>query len=416
MGFAQGVSGLNAAASNLDVIGNNIANSSTVGYKSGGVLFSDVYAGSKIGLGTTVSGISQNFNQGSVQTSSRELDVAIVDGTGFFRMTSASGEVAYTRNGQFNKDKDGFVVNASGLRLTGYQVGANGALAGGMPTALQIPTTEMMPRASTAVTAQFNLDARAKAPTLAFDPTDSNTYNYANAVTVYDSLGNPHEFATFFVKLPSPPAPAPAVNQWEVYGTLDGADISGAVPPAASTPLSALDFDGVGKLTTPATGAFAVAPMTLTNGANPLGFNVDINGTTQFGNVNDVRKLTQDGYSSGSLIGFEIGDDGKLVGKYANEQSALLGQVVLSSFVNPGGLVSQGGNAWAESAASGAPLTGTPGKGSKLGALVAGAVETSNVDLTAELVNLIVAQRTYQANTQTVKTQDQVVQALINMR
>jgi flagellar hook protein FlgE len=409
MGFAQGVSGLNAAASNLDVIGNNIANSSTSGFKSGGVLFSDVYAGSKIGLGTAVAGISQNFNQGSVQTSSRDLDVAIVDGTGFFRMASAGGEVAYTRNGQFNKDKDGYIVNAAGMRLTGYQVGANGNLAGGMPTALQIPGNEMTPRASTAITAQFNIDARGAVPAQApFDPANSNTYNYANAVTVYDTLGNPHEFATFFVR-----SPAPAVNQWDVYGTLDGTAIGGAATP---TPLSTLTFDSAGMLKTPATGKFAVPATTLTNGAAPLAFSMDVNGTTQFGNANDVRKLTQDGYSSGALIGFEIGDDGKLIGKYANEQTALLGQVVLSSFVNPGGLVSQGGNTWAESAASGAPLTGTPGKGSKLGALVAGALETSNVDLTAELVNLIVAQRTYQANTQTVKTQDQVVQALINMR
>jgi flagellar hook protein FlgE len=407
MGFAQGVSGLNAAASNLDVIGNNIANSSTAGFKSGGVVFADVYAGSKIGLGTTVAGVTQNFNQGSVQTSSRDLDLAIVDGSGFFRLSSPGGEVAYTRNGQFNKDKDGYIVNAQGMRLTGYQVGANGTLAGGMPTALQMPSNEMMPKASTAITAQFNIDMRATVPTQSpFDPANSSTYSYPNAVTVYDSLGGPHEFATFFVKTAT-------TNEWEVYGTLDGVEISGATPP---TPLETLTFDGVGQLTAPASGTFAVAPVTLANGANPLGFSVNINGTTQFGNVNDVRKLTQDGYSSGALIGFEIGDDGKLIGKYANEQTALLGQVVLSTFVNPGGLVSQGGNSWSEGAASGAPLTGTPGKGSKLGALVQGALETSNVDLTAELVNLIVAQRTYQANTQTVKTQDQVVQALINMR
>lgn len=409
MGFAQGVSGINAAASNLDVIGNNIANSGTVGFKSGSVQFADVYAGSRIGLGTSVSSVSQNFNQGSIQTSSRALDIAIVDGDGFFRLASPGGEVAYTRNGQFNKDKDGYIVNSEGLRLTGYQVGANGALAGGMPGPLQLPNAEMPPRATTSITAQFNLDSRSVAPTVTpFDPANSATYNYPNALTVYDSLGNPHEFATFFVKT--------GTNSWDVYGTLDGAPTPAIVPPATTaSPIGSLTFDSAGLMTAPAGGKFTTTA-TLANGAADLDLSVDVNGTTQFGNSNDVRELSQDGYTSGSLIGFELAADGSLIGKYANEQSALLGQVALSSFVNPGGLVSRGGNTWSESAASGAPLTGAPGKGSRLGALVSGAVEQSNVDLTQELVDLIVAQRTYQANTQTVKTQDQVVQSLINMR
>ncbi|WBY00593.1 flagellar hook protein FlgE [Ramlibacter tataouinensis] len=409
MGFAQGVSGINAAANNLDVIGNNIANSSTVGFKAGGVQFADVYAGSKVGLGTSVASVTQNFNQGSVQTSSRALDIAIVDGSGFFRLTSPGGEVAYSRNGQFDRDKDGYIVNAAGMRLTGYPVGANGAVAGGMPGPLMIPTTEMPPKPTGNISAAFNIDARATAPTLPFDPADSATYNYPNAVTVYDSLGNPHEFATFFVKT--------GANSWDVYATVDGAITPAVVPPALPAPMGSLGFDTAGQmvLVPPATGTFATT-VAMTNGAAPLNLTLDLNGTTQYGNVNDVRNLSQDGYASGSLIGFEVADDGRIVGKYGNEQSALLGQVVLSTFINPGGLVSQGGNLWAESAASGAPLTGTPGKGSKLGALVSGALESSNVDLTAELVNLIVAQRTYQANTQTVKTQDQVVQALINMR
>jgi flagellar hook protein FlgE len=384
MGFAQGVSGINAAASNLDVIGNNIANSGTIGFKAGGVQFADVYAGSKIGLGTSVAAVTQNFNQGSVQTSSRTLDIAIVDGNGFFRLASPGGEVAYTRNGQFDKDKDGYIVTTDGMRLTGYQVGANGALAGGMPAALQIPTTEMQPSATSRVVAQFNIDSRSAVPAQTpFDPANSSTYNYPNAVTVYDSLGNPHEFATFFVKT--------GTNSWDVYGTVDGTIMPAVVPPAAPAPLGSLGFDTAGQmvLVPPATGTFATT-VALTNGAAPLALTLDLNGTTQFGNSNDVRALTQDGYTSGSLVGFEVADDGRLIGKYANEQTALLGQVVLSTFVNPGGLVSQGGNNWVESAASGAPLTGAPGKGSKLGALVSGALESSNVDLTAELVNLIV--------------------------
>ena len=271
-----------------------------------------------------------------------------------------------------------------------------------MPTALRIPTQDMTPQATLEVKAQFNLDSRSVPPAVAFDPTNSETYNYPNAVTVYDTLGNPHEFATFFVKT--------GPNAWSVYGTVDGAATPATVP---ATPITTIGFNTAGQMA-------PLAPPTVTapvaTGADPLSFTLDLAGTTQFGNVNDVRKLTQDGFTSGSLVAFEIADDGRLIGKYGNEQTALLGQVVLSSFVNPGGLVSMGGNNWSESAASGAPLTGTPGKGGKLGALVSGALESSNVDLTQELVNLIVAQRTYQANTQTVKTQDQVVQALINMR
>lgn len=418
MGFAQGVSGLNAAAKNLQVIGNNIANSGTVGFKSGSVLFSDVYAGSRVGLGTQVAGVSQNFSAGAVQSSSRALDVAIVNGDGFFRLASPGGEVAYSRNGQFNMDKDGFIVNAGGLRLTGYQVGANGAVAGGSPAALQLPTAAMAPNSTQNIAAQFNIDSRSIAPTTAFNPNDSTTYNYANAVTVYDSLGNSHELSTFFAK-----DPAPAVNSWQVYATANGQPLTStgaiadplATPPTLAGALGTLEFDGSGKLTTaPAT--LSVAGLDFGNGSNPMGFTVDVTGTTQFGNVNDVKKLSQDGYTSGTLVGFALNQDGTVTGKYSNEQTKALGQIVLSSFVNPNGLQPKGDNVWSETAVSGQPLTGTPGSGTKVGALASGALEGSNVDLTTELVNLIISQRTYQANAQTVKTIDQVMQTLINMR
>lgn len=407
MGFAQGVSGINAAASNLDVIGNNIANSNTVGFKAGSVQFADVYAGSKVGLGTSVSAVTQDFNQGSVQTTSRDLDLAITDGNGFFRLASANGEIAYTRNGQFNQDKDGYIVNSQGLRLTGYQVGANGQIAGGMPGPLQLPTTEMTPKATSGINASFNLDSRSVAPTATpFDPANSNTYNYPNAVTTYDSLGNSHEFATYFVKT--------GANAWDVYGTLDGAPTPAIVAPATSpSPMGSITFDSAGQMTSPASGKFTTSA-TLTNGAAPMNLTLDLTGTTQFGSADNVSALTQNGYTSGALIGFQFAADGTLTGKYSNEQSAVLGQVVLSSFANPAGLVSRGGNSWSETAASGAPLTGAPGGGTSLGSLTSGALEQSNVDLTQSLVDLIVAQRTYQANTQTVKTQDQVVQSLIN--
>ena len=421
MGFAQGVSALNASAANLDVIGNNIANAGTIGFKSGGVQFSDVYAGSKIGLGTQVASVAQNFTSGSVQTSSRALDVAISDGDGFFRLASPEGEIAYSRNGQFDMDKNGYIVNTAGLQLTGYAVGANGNLAGGTPAPLQMPTAAMAPKATgtaTGITAQFNLDSRSTAPATAFDATDSSTYNYANSVTIYDSLGNPHELATFFAK-----QAAPALNAWNVHATVDGKplDNGGVLPAVANgTAIGTLTFDSNGILDTAIVGngvlGFKTPGFTLGNGSAPMTFDMNVAGTTQFGNANDVRKLTQDGYASGTLTSLAIEQNGTITGKYSNEQSNTLGQIVLSSFVNPNGLQSKGDNVWAETAASGQPLTGTPGAGTKLGALVSGALEGSNVDLTSELVNLIIAQRTYQANAQTVKTQDQVMQTLMNMR
>ncbi|MDM0053243.1 flagellar hook protein FlgE [Variovorax sp. J22R115] len=406
MSFSQGISGLGVAAANLDVIGNNIANSGTVGYKSAAATFQDVYAGSRVGLGASVSGVVQNFTQGVTQTSSRPLDVAIVNGDGFYRLASASGEVMYSRNGQFTKDKEGYIVNASGLRLTGYGVNASGGISGGTPTAIQIPTSGMAPKATTGIQAEFNLDSREAVPTKSpFNATDSDTFNYSNAVgPVYDSLGNPHDLAVYFVKSPTP------ANTWSVYGTMDGAAMNGGAA------LSTLTFDGNGSLTAPTGGLITLPPQTYTTGANGANMTVDLSGTTQRGAINGMSALAQDGYTSGELTSYSINPDGTITGKFSNEQTQLLGQVVLSSFANPNGLEPKGENMWAETLASGQALTGTPGEGTKLGSLESGALESSNVDLTSELVNLIVAQRNYQANAQTVKTQDQVMQTLMNIR
>ncbi|UVH58919.1 flagellar hook protein FlgE [Variovorax paradoxus] len=406
MAFSQGISGLGVAAANLDVIGNNIANSGTVGFKSAAATFQDVYAGSRVGLGASVSGVTQNFTQGVTQSSSRPLDVAILNGDGFFRLSSPSGEVMYSRNGQFTRDKDGYIVNASGLRLTGFGVNASGGISGGTPAAIQIPTAAMTPKATSGINAEFNLDARLTTPTKTpFNAADSDTFNYSNAVgPIYDSLGNPHDVSVYFVKSATP------ANTWSVYGTSDGAALN------AGAALTTLTFDSAGKMTAPANGQLNIGPITFTNGAAALSATVDLSGTTQFGAANAMSKLAQDGYRSGELTSFSINADGTITGKFSNEQTKLLGQIVLSSFANPNGLEPKGDNVWAETQASGNALTGTPGEGTKLGALQSGALESSNVDLTSELVNLIVAQRNYQANAQTVKTQDQVMQTLMNIR
>ena len=418
MSFSQGVSGLNAAAANLDVIGNNIANSGTVGYKSGSAQFANVYAGSMAGMGTKVSGIFQDFTAGAIQRSDRPLDVAIVDGNGFFRMTNESGEVRYSRNGQFNVDKDQFIVNAAGMQLTGTVPGAGGGLA-----ALKVEPTFVAPMATTKIDAEFNIDARSPVAIQPFAPNDSDTYNYSNSVTLHDSLGNKHELSIFFAKT--------APGEWDVYGTADGRPLAtgGAMtaevlpvtaPPTygAATTLGSVAFDTSGKLDISGTGTNTLnfAGLDFLNKSAALNFSMKLTGTTQFAADNEVRKMAPDGNASGQLTAIDIGADGIITGKYSNQNSIVLGTVVLSSFDNVNGLRNMGENVWAESPTSGAPKNGSPGMGKSLGSLLGGAVEGSNVDLTSELINLIIAQRTYQANTQTVKTQDQVVQALINLR
>lgn len=403
MSFSQGITGLAASAAQLDAIGNNIANASTVGYKGSTVAFKDVIAGSRIGLGVSIAAVQQNFSAGSISLTNRPLDLAITNGKGFFRLESPEGSnIAYSRNGQFTVDSSGYVVASNGMRLTGYGVTATGALAGGTPGPLRFPTQSMTPNPTSEVRAQFNFDSRNPELVAAnFDATNPATYTYSNALTVFDSLGNPHEVALYFIKTDS------ANGGWEVRSTIDG-------DAATTTPATVeLDFDENGAIA--GTTAFDLA-FPYTNGAAAAAFNIDLAGSTQFGNTSAVQRLVQNGYTSGVLTSYEIGADGVITGKYSNDQDHKLGQVVLSSFGNDNGLAPLGNNLWSETGASGQPLTGAPGEGTILGSLTSGALESSNVDLTSELVSLITAQRSYQANAQTLKTQDQIMQTVVNLR
>jgi flagellar hook protein FlgE len=421
MSFQQGLSGLNAASQNLEAIGNNVANANTVGFKGSQVQFADVYANSlngsgtgSIGIGVKVADVAQQFTQGNITASNNPLDIAI-NGGGFFRM-STNGTVSYTRNGQFSLDKDGFIVNSNGARLTGYVADARGVLSTGAPADLKISKADLSPQQTSAVKAQLNLDSRQSVKT--WDGTlDPTTYNNASSVTVYDSLGNSHVMQTYFVKT-GPVPPATTEPTWDVYAALDG----NLVTTPAGGKIGTLTFSPDGTIDKTATTLpFADVELNVTTGATDpiggtgVGISVDFTGTTQYGSNFGVNALTQDGYASGHLSGFNISEDGTIVGRYSNGQSATLGQVVLANFTNPNGLEPIGNNMWAESAASGQSLIGGPGSGT-LGVLSSSAVEDSNVDLTAELVNMITAQRVYQANAQTIKTQDQVLQTLVNLR
>lgn len=401
MSFQQGLSGLNAAAKNLDVIGNNVANAGTVGFKQSQAQFADVYANSltgagssNIGIGVKVSQVAQQFTQGNISSTNNPLDVAI-NGGGFFRMDT-NGEVTYQRNGQFQLDRMGYIVNPGGAKLTGYTANASGVLSTGAPAPLTINTSDLVPRVTSNVNAVLNLDSRSAVPVAAFDMNDPTTFNHSTAVSVYDSLGNAHTLQSFYVK--SGP------GTWNVHVSLDG---------GAAFAAGALTFGPGGALSSGS--PLTIPPIPLTTGASPLGFTVDLAGTTQFGAAFSVNTLNQDGYTSGRLAGFNMSANGIILGRYTNGQSAVLGQVVLANFSNPNGLQQLGNNMWGETATSGPALVGTPDSGS-LGVLQSSAVEDSNVDLTAELVNMITAQRVYQANAQTIKAQDAVLQTLVNLR
>jgi len=399
MGFQTGLSGLNSAAKQLDVIGSNVANTNTVGFKQSQVQFADVYAGSVAGGGAKVAAAGQLFSQGNISTTGNVLDLAI-NGNGFFRMTN-NGAISYSRNGQCNFDKDGLIVNSAGMQLTGYRADANGAIAPGAPMPLSISSMENPPSATTNVSLLLNLDSRAAVhPAVpAFDANDSSTYDFTTAVGVFDSLGNAHTMQAYFVKS--------AANTWNVHAT------SNDVTPTVSS-LGQVTFDTNGNLTSPTPASFA-ANYTVGTGAANLSFKLDLTGTRQYGSSFGVNKLGQDGYASGRLAGFNVEADGKILARYTNGQNAILGQVALANFGNPGGLAALGGNQWTETGESGAAVVGAPNTGG-LGVLQSSAVEDSNVDMTAELVNMITAQRFYQANAQTIKTQDQVLQSLLNLR
>lgn len=403
MAFSQAVSGLNAAATNLDVIGNNIANSATYGFKSGSVSFADMFAGSKVGLGVKVAGVTQDFNDGTTTNTGRGLDVAISQ-NGFFRMVDTNGSVYYSRNGQFTLDANRNLVNMQGMQLTGYpaagtpptiQQGAN-------PTGLSVPNTLMAAKTTTTASMQVNLNSTDATPAKSpFSATDSDTYNKKGSITVFDSQGNAHDMNVFFVK-------SSTANTWDVYtqdSSVAGSAVNKAPGPMVFSPNGTLTSGGTNTLTT---GAI--------NGATPATFDLSfLNSMQQNTGSNNIVAANQNGYKPGDLVSYQINDDGTIVGNYSNEQTQLLGQIVLSNFANPEGLSSEGNNVWSATNSSGVALLGTAGSGN-FGTLTNGALESSNVDLSKELVNMIVAQRNYQSNAQTIKTQDQILNTLVNLR
>jgi flagellar hook protein FlgE len=427
MAFQQGLSGLNSSSKALDVAGNNIANASTVGFKASATHFADVYGaslqgggGSQIGIGSTLSGVLQQYTQGNITATNNPLDIAI-NGTGFFGM-SQNGSTSYTRNGQFHLDKDGFIINDQNRKLLGVLADSTGSIPQQPPTdQLKVDFVTGTPNPTSVASVTANLDSRQTLPTISpVDISNPNSYNSSTAMTVYDSLGNPHTLSYYFLKgnhtaVATGGAPVNTPNTWSVYTTLDGAPIDPSPPGAAAVP-QLLTFSSSGVLTSPLAPSVLPQTFAVTTGAvTPMGFNVNVGNMTQFGSPFAVNDLSQNGFAPGNLAGVSVSKDGIVQARYDNGQVRNIGQVALFNFRNPNGLTSIGNNQWTETGDSGQPTPGNPNTGI-FGVLQASAVEESNVDLTAELVNLIVQQRNYQASAQSIKTQDQVLQTLVNIR
>jgi len=432
MSFQQGLSGLNATSKSLDVIGNNIANANTYGAKISRAEFSDMYAAAlngagvnNVGIGVNLASVSQQFTQGNITTTGNAMDLAI-NGAGFFQVTDGVNPTMYSRNGQFKVDREGYIVNNEKLKLMGYPADGTGTIQPGLAEPLQLPTAGISPKVTSSMEIEFNLDADsaitapASTVTPQIDFTDKDTYNNATSVTIYDSKGQDVALSYYYQKASN--------NTWNVYVTANGQAVN---TDSSGNPVKwqTLTFDNTtGKLSSPSPAD--ALDLTIENeliitdpdtGVEtsrivvPLATTVDFSGATQYDQTFGVTNLTQDGYAAGQLTSIAIEADGIVLARYSNGQSKPAGQLELANFRNPQGLQPMGGNVWASTYASGDPVVGVPSEGN-MGVIQAGALEESNIDLTGELVNMITAQRIYQANAQTIKTQDQVMQTLVNMR
>ena len=405
MPFTIALSGLNAASADLGVTANNVANVNTTGFKMSRAQFSEVFAvgtqsvsSSAAGSGVKLSAIAQQFTQGNIDFTDNALDLAIA-GEGFF-VLSDNGSRVYSRAGAFGVDNQGFVVNAQGARLQAYPFAGNGLFNTGTPQDLQLNLGANPPQATTRATFGINLPADALAPSNpVFDATDPTSFNHTTSVSVYDSLGAAHTATVYFIKGAAP-------NTWNVEVQIEGTPVAGATP---------IVFASDGSLQSPVGGQMPLAPFAPGTGAAPINMSLDFASATQFGDNFGVNSLSQDGFTTGRLTGVTVDAEGIIFARFTNGQSTALGKLALANFVNPQGLQQLGDTAWGESFQSGDALLGEAGTAS-FGNIQSGALEASNVDLTAQLVQMITAQRNFQANAQMISTADTVTQTVINIR
>ncbi|HET9958235.1 MAG TPA: flagellar hook protein FlgE [Polyangiaceae bacterium] len=424
----SGVSGLRAEGEALGVVGDNIANVNTVGFKSQRAIFQDVLGHSILagtasalpGSGVRVGKIQQMFTQGTLSNTGVATDLAL-NGDGFFVVNGQVDGIAgnfYTRAGQFVLDKDGFLTNPQGLRAQGYAANNDGTFDAAV-TSVQAPTASLPARQTAAVSVTANLDAAAKVPTAAFDAQDPvNTSNFSTTMTVYDSLGNGHTMDVYFVKT--------ADNAWDYHALVPGDDLN---PPQAGLNVEvgtgSLAFTSGGALdnmtaTTPITvdfggGAATGQAITLDFGTPIAAGGTGLEGTTQFASASSVSSQSQDGYSAGDFSGISVDGQGVVMGLYTNGQKLAISQLAVAKFRSNDGLGRAGQSLWIETRDSGTAAMGTAASGGRA-AVSSGAIEGSNVDLAEEFVGLIQHQRSFSANSKTITTADEMLQELINIK
>jgi flagellar hook protein FlgE len=396
------VSGLNTYGNAMSVIGNNIANVGTVGFKSSHASFADLVSASlgggssvgQVGLGVFLNDVQTSFTQGSLSNTGNTLDLAI-DGNGFFELRDNAGAVTYSRAGQFEVSNLGEIVDPSGRFLQGYQATATGVVLGTVGN-ITLSTATVAPQATGNAAVEANLNSAATVPAAAFDVTDATTYNFSNGMTVYDSLGAQHQLRLYYVKA--------AANTWNLHSQIDG---------GAATAQTNLVFNSSGVLTAGGAQTFSLP---ITGGAaTPQSVAMDFSTITQFGAASNLTSQTQDGFTSGSFQSVSIDSVGRVVAQYTNGQTRTLAQIVLNRFTNPDGLTRFGENGFAETVDSGAPLAGAP-TNNGLGRLISQTIEQSNVDLGKEFVDMIITQRAFQANSRVITTSDEMISELVNLK
>ena len=428
MSFSTALSGLNAAANYLSVLGNNIANANTTGFKKSRAQFVDIYAGSVAGVsktqtgsGVRVAAVAQQFNQGNLDLTGNSLDMAI-NGEGFFTLAANPADLSslvYSRAGAFEVNKDGLVTNSQGQALLAYKPNGTTAADGfstGVLSTVSLNTAASLPVSTTKVDLGVNLDATQPAITTppAFDPTNSATYTSQTSVSIYDSLGASHTLTTYFVAGAATAGP-PVTRNWTAYHYITDDPANPVQIDVGGTPAT-MTFDSTGKLTVPANGQVSLVAWSPPNSsAGPITASMDYTGSTQLSSAFSVNALKQDGLAAGTLTGINIDDTGVIFARFSNGSSTPLGKVAMTKFANPQGLAKLGDTTWGQSPASGLPIPGEAG-GSNFGLIQSGALEQSNVDLSEQLVNLITAQQAYQANSQTISTENSVIQTILNIR
>lgn len=414
--FYSALSGLNSQATAMQVIGDNIANLSTTGFKGSSVYFEDVLGQSlstiagtdPTGVGAKISSVDGNFTQGTLMTTNIDTDLA-VNGKGFFVVEEQlSLEKLYTRSGHFFIDEDGYYVNTSGLRVQGYLYDSTGTNMVETLGDIYVDQASMVPpRVTSELAMVLNLDPTETATT--WDIADpGGTSHYATALRVYDTLGQGHSIQVYFTKT--------GTQAWSWNATIDGSDVSGGTP---GTPVlygtGTLAFDTSGVLTTAMPVNFYTGAVTYANGIAASASTVDFTNTSQYGAASSVQSITQDGYGAGMISGITINEEGTIVGSYTNGALKNIAQLVLAQFANLNGLDRKGAMLYAASGTSGEPLYNMPGVGG-MGNISSGMLEESNIDLAAEFIKMIITQRGYQANSKVISTTDEMFAQLLSMK